>query len=156
MGPEKRMRVLTEYDLHLIGEGSHYKKYEKLGSHIREIEGMKGIHFVVWAPNAEAVSVIGDFNGWDSGPHPMQSLGDSGIWEIFIPGLGEGTLYKFEIRSRFSGYVTQKADPFGFYFEVRPKSASIVYDIEGFGWNDSHWMAKRAERNWLESPVAIY
>ena len=156
MGPEKRMRVLTEFDLHLIGEGSHYKKYEKLGSHIREVEGVKGVHFVVWAPNAEAVSVIGDFNGWDSGSHPMQSLGDSGIWEIFIPGLGEGTLYKFEIRSRFSSYVTQKADPFGFYFEVRPKSASIVYDIEGYGWDDSHWMARRAERNWLESPLAIY
>ena len=150
------MRVLTEFDLHLIGEGSHYKKYEKLGSHVREIEGTRGVHFAVWAPNAEAVSVIGDFNGWDNRAHPMHGLGDSGIWEIFVPGLGEGALYKFEIRSRFKGYVTQKADPFGFYFEVRPKSASIVYDIEGFGWNDSHWMAKRKERNWLESPVAIY
>lgn len=156
MNPEKRVRILTDYDLHLIGEGSHYKKYEKLGAHFIEIDGVKGVHFAVWAPNAKKVSVIGDFNNWNSKSHPMQSLGESGIWETFIPGLGEGTLYKFEIRSGFRKYTAQKADPFAFYFELRPKSASIVYDINGYGWNDDDWMKKRAGTPWFESPIATY
>ncbi len=156
MSPEKKVRVLTEFDLHLIGEGSHYKKYEKLGSHVMEVEGVSGVHFAVWAPNAKKVSVIGDFNGWNADTHPMSSIGQSGIWETFVPGIGEGSLYKFEIRSRFGRNVAQKADPFAFYFELRPKSASIVYDINGYAWRDGEWMEKRPRTNLLESPVAMY
>ncbi len=156
MSPEKKIRVLTDFDLHLIGEGSHYKKYEKLGAHVMEIEGVKGVHFAVWAPNAKNVSLIGDFNNWNSKTHPMHSLGSSGIWELFVPGLGEGAVYKFEIRSRHNKYTAQKADPFAFYFELRPKSASIVYDLDGYRWSDGEWMEERPKTHWLDSPVSMY
>ncbi|HWR59092.1 MAG TPA: 1,4-alpha-glucan branching protein GlgB [Thermodesulfovibrionales bacterium] len=156
MGPEEKRRVLTEFDLHLMGEGSHYKKYEKLGSHVMEIDGVRGVHFAVWAPNAKKVSVIGDFNNWNAGTHPMYSLGQSGIWEIFVPGIGEGSRYKFEIRSKLNKHIAQKADPFAFYFELRPKSASVVYDIDGYQWDDGDWMERRPGINWLEAPIAIY
>jgi 1,4-alpha-glucan branching enzyme len=156
MSPEKKIRILTEFDLHLIGEGSHYKKYEKLGAHVMEIEGVSGVHFAVWAPNAKKVSVIGDFNDWNAGTNPMYSLGQSGIWETFIPGIREGSLYKFEIKSKFNKQVAQKADPFAFYFELRPKSASVVYDIDGYRWNDGDWMERRPRLNWLEAPIAMY
>ncbi|MCL4537419.1 MAG: 1,4-alpha-glucan branching protein GlgB [Nitrospirae bacterium] len=152
-----KKRVLTDFDLHLIGEGTHYKNYEKLGAHVVEIGGVKGVHFAVWAPNAKRVSVIGDFNHWDGKKHPMKLLGDSGIWEIFVPGLDEGELYKFEIKSKYKGYKEQKADPFAFYFEVRPKSAAIVYNIEGkHKWQDAEWIEMRGKKNWFESPVSIY
>ncbi len=156
MSPDKKIKVLTDFDLHLIGEGSHFENYEKLGAHVMEIDGVKGVHFAVWAPNARKVSVIGDFNRWDGRRHPMKCLGESGVWELFIPGLGEGTLYKFAIRSRFKKYTSQKADPFAFYFEVRPKSASIVYDINGYQWNDSDWLRQREQTQWLERPIAMY
>lgn len=149
-------QVFTDYDLYLIGEGSHYKKYEKLGAHVTEIGGVKGVHFAVWAPNAKSVSVIGDFNGWDNRRHPMRLLVESGIWEIFLPGLGEGELYKFDIKSRYHGYHAVKADPYGFYFEMRPKSASIVHDINKYFWGDKKWMKKRERRNWFEAPVSVY
>jgi 1,4-alpha-glucan branching enzyme len=148
--------VLSDFDLHLIGEGRHYKNYEKLGAHIMTINGIEGVHFAVWAPNAKRVSVIGDFNNWDGRRHQMRVLGLSGIWEIFIPGLQEGEIYKFEIKSRSKKYIAPKADPYAFYFEVRPKSASIVYDINRYKWNDKKWMEKRSKKNWLESPVSIY
>jgi 1,4-alpha-glucan branching enzyme len=148
--------VLTDFDLHLIGEGRHYKNYEKLGAHVMEINGIKGVHFAVWAPNAKIVSVIGDFNNWDGRRHQMRALGLSGIWEIFIPGLKEGELYKFKIKSRFKKYVVAKADPYAFYFEMRPKSASIVYNINRHRWNDRKWIEMRAKKNWLESPITIY
>lgn len=156
MGNNPKEQVLTDFDLHLIGEGSHYKKYEKLGAHVVEINGIKGVHFAVWAPNAERVSVIGDFNNWDGRRHPMQVLGSSGVWEIFIPGLDEGELYKFEIKSKFHNYIAVKVDPYAFYFELRPKSASIVYNINKYQWNDSTWMEMRAKKNWFESQVSIY
>ncbi len=149
-------QILTDYDLHLIGEGTHYRKYEKLGAHVIEIGGVKGVHFAVWAPNAKSVSVIGDFNRWDDRRHPMRLLVGSGIWEIFVPGLGEGELYKFSIKSRYHNYRSVKADPYGFFFEVRPKSASIVCDINGYSWGDKKWMKKRERANWFESPVSIY
>jgi 1,4-alpha-glucan branching enzyme len=149
-------QVLTDYDLHLIGEGSHYKKYEKLGTHVTELGGMKGVHFAVWAPNAKSVSVIGDFNSWDGSRHPMRLLVGSGIWEIFIPGLGEGELYKFDIKSRYHNYRAVKADPYGFYFEMRPKSASVVHDINKYSWSDKKWMKKRERMNWFEAPVSAY
>jgi len=148
--------VLTDFDLHLIGEGRHYKKYEKLGAHVMSINGIKGVHFAVWAPNAKRVSVIGDFNNWDGRRHQMRVLGSSGIWEIFIPSLKEGEFYKFEIKSRFRKYITVKADPYAFYFEVRPKSASIVYNINRYKWNDKKWMEMRPKKNWLESPISCY
>jgi 1,4-alpha-glucan branching enzyme len=149
-------QVLTDYDLHLIGEGTHYKEYEKLGAHVMKIGGTKGVHFAVWAPNARSVHVIGDFNGWDSRRHPMRLLETSGIWELFIPELAEGEKYKFDIRSKYQKYEAVKSDPHGFYFEHRPKSASIVYDIDRHRWGDDRWMEKRSRTNWFESPVAIY
>lgn len=152
-----KKRILTDFDLHLIGEGTHYKNYEKLGAHVVEIDGSIGVHFAVWAPNAKSVSVIGNFNDWNDKKHPMKLLGDSGIWEIFIPGLGEWELYKFVIKSKYKGYREQKADPFAFYFEVRPKSAAIVYNINNkHKWQDAEWMQMREKRNWFESPISIY
>lgn len=148
--------VLSDFDLHLMGEGNHYKKYEKLGAHLRVLEGVSGVQFAVWAPNARRVSVIGDFNRWDGRRHPMRVRGSTGIWELFIPGLGEGTLYKFEIKARYSDYLAQKADPYGFFFEHTPKTASVVHDQHRYEWQDQQWMQARPQRNWLESPIAIY
>jgi 1,4-alpha-glucan branching enzyme len=149
-------QVLTDYDLHLLGEGTHYREYEKLGAHVMKVGGTRGVHFAVWAPNARSVHVIGDFNSWDSRRHPMRLLETSGIWELFIPELGEGEKYKFDIRSKYQKYEAVKSDPHGFYFEHRPKSASIVYDIDRHRWGDDKWMEKRSRTNWFESPVAIY
>jgi 1,4-alpha-glucan branching enzyme len=149
--------VLTEFDLHLIGEGTHYRNYEKLGSHVRIIDGVKGVHFAVWAPNAKNASVVGDFNNWDGRRHPMRMLGQSGVWEIFVPGIDEGMPYKYEIKSKYNKYHEFKADPFSFYFEVRPKSAAIVYDLDNkHEWRDSEWLASRSQKNWFRSPVSIY
>ena len=119
--------VLTDFDLHLFGEGTHHRAFEKLGAHPVNVGATTGVHFAVWAPNAERVSVIGDFNGWDGRVHPMRVLLGHGVWEIFIPGLGRGEKYKFEIRSR-SGTVPQKADPFAMWSEAPPRTASIVWD----------------------------
>ncbi|MFN8006857.1 MAG: 1,4-alpha-glucan branching protein GlgB [Terriglobia bacterium] len=148
--------VLTDFDLHLMGEGTHFKKYEKLGGHLHTIQGVSGVHFAVWAPNAARVSVIGDFNHWDGRRHPMRVRGNSGLWEIFIPGLEEGCIYKFEIKSRWNNSLTIKADPYGAYFEKPPKTASIVHDTSRYVWQDRDWMEKRPTRNWLDSPVSIY
>ncbi|MFZ3329113.1 MAG: 1,4-alpha-glucan branching protein GlgB [Candidatus Acidiferrales bacterium] len=148
--------VLTEYDLYLSGEGTHYLKYEKLGAHVREVAGVRGVQFAVWAPNAKRVSVVGNFNYWDGRVYPMRHRGESGIWEIFIPGLGEGELYKFEILGRFGNYLGLKSDPYGFSGEVRPKNASVVRNIDGYQWKDRPWMESRALRDWLHSPMTIY
>jgi 1,4-alpha-glucan branching enzyme len=149
--------VLTDFDLHLIGEGTHYKNYEKLGSHVTTIDGVKGVHFAVWAPNARNVGVVGDFNSWDGRRHPMRPLGSSGTWEIFIPGLAEGTVYKYEIKSKYHKHRELKADPFSFSFEVRPKNAAIVYDIENrHEWKDSEWLSFRSRKNWFQAPLSIY
>jgi len=148
--------VLTDFDLHLIGEGTHYKNYEKLGAHVIEVQGVTGVHFGVWAPNASHVTVIGDFNNWDRRRHPMRLLGVSGIWELFIPGMGEGEVYKFFVKSRYHNFEAEKIDPYASYFEVRPKSASIVHDINKYTWNDRSWIEKRQKRNWFESPVSVY
>ncbi len=148
--------VLTDFDLHLLGEGTHYRNYERLGAHLREHEGIRGVHFAVWAPNAQRVSVVGNFNHWDGRRHPMRSRGSSGIWEIFIPELVQGEVYKFEIKSQHNGYLVEKSDPYGFAAELRPQTASIVWDINGFEWHDDEWMAHRAERQALDRPMAIY
>ena len=148
--------VLTEYDLYLSGEGTHYQKYEKLGAHVREIAGVRGVQFGVWAPNARRVSVVGDFNFWDGRVHPMRHRGSSGIWEIFIPGLDEGEVYKFEILSSVGGLVGLKTDPYGFAGEMRPNNASVVRTIDGHKWKDTAWMESRSLRDWLHSPMTIY
>jgi 1,4-alpha-glucan branching enzyme len=148
--------LLSEYDLYLMGEGTHYQKYEKLGAHVREIAGVRGVHFAVWAPNATRVSVVGDFNRWDGRVHSLRNRGPSGIWELFIPGLDVGLIYKFEIRSKFSDLPFLKADPYALYAEVRPKSGSIVAELGGYRWGDGEWMEARAKRDWLAAPVAAY
>ncbi|HKB10095.1 MAG TPA: 1,4-alpha-glucan branching protein GlgB [Vicinamibacterales bacterium] len=154
--PYRYGRVLTDFDLHLLGEGKHHRMFEKLGSHLVEFGGTRGVHFAVWAPNAERVSVIGDFNGWDGRVTPMRLLVPGGIWEIFIPELREGEKYKYEIRAR-DGSILKKADPFALAFEVPPQTAAIVRDISRYEWSDHEWMASReAEDAWLERPMAVY
>lgn len=146
--------LLTDFDLYLIGEGTHYKKYERLGAHLRSVNGVEGVHFAVWAPNAWRVSVVGNFNNWDGRSHPMRLHKAQGIWELFIPGLKEGELYKYEIKS--SAGISLKTDPYGFYSEIRPMTASMVWDINKYRWGDDEWMHLREKRNWLESPISIY
>jgi 1,4-alpha-glucan branching enzyme len=150
------VRVLTDYDLHLFGEGTFLRAFEKLGAHRVTAGGMVGIHFAVWAPNAAQVNLIGDFNGWDGRVHPMRNLGPSGVWEIFIPGLADGEKYKYEIRTR-NGALVKKADPYAVSFEVPPQSASVVRDISNYVWRDAEWMATRESFNsWLERPMSVY
>ena len=148
--------LLSDYDLHLLKEGTHYRNYEKLGSHVRIVDGVRGVQFAVWAPNARRVSLIGDFNQWDNRRHSMRFHPGAGVWEIFIPGLGEETLYKFEIKWRRFNFVVQKTDPYAFYFERRPKTAAIVYDINKYRWRDDDWMNGRAAKNSLDAPMSIY
>lgn len=147
--------LLTDDDLHLFNEGSHFRLYEKLGSHLFTREGVEGTYFAVWAPDAVKVSVVGDFNGWDTSSHPLQPRAQSGIWEGFITGVKKGAPYKYHILSRFSDYKADKADPFAVFCEVPPKTASIVWDLD-YTWGDSEWMAKRAEFNGPDRPMAIY
>jgi 1,4-alpha-glucan branching enzyme len=153
--PYTFLPVLSDFDVQLLGEGTHQRSYEKLGAHIMTVEGVKGVHFAVWAPNAKRVSVIGDFNRWDGRRHPMRTLGGSGIWELFIPGLGEGTIYKFEIKGPFD-QVFEKADPHAYAAELRPKTASVVWDINKHQWGDQGWLEKRAGTNYLREPMSIY
>ena len=148
--------VLTDFDLHLLAEGTHYRNYERLGAHVREHEGFRGVHFAVWAPNAQRVSVVGNFNHWDGRRHPMRNRGTSGIWEIFIPDLVQGEVYKYEIKSQHNSYLVEKSDPYGFAAELRPRTASIVWDVTRFEWHDQEWMSQRAERQALDKPIAIY
>ena len=154
--PYRYPAVLTDYDLHLFSEGTHFRLYEKLGAHLVEHDGAKGVCFAVWAPNAERVSVIGEFNQWDGRRHPMRPRGNSGLWEIFIPGLQQGDLYKYEIKTRYMGYIATKTDPYGLCAEMRPNSASIVWDLSRYQWHDQEWMAARKQRQALDAPIAIY
>ena len=148
--------VLTDYDLHLLGEGTHYRNFERLGAHLRSHENVKGVHFAVWAPNAMRVSVVGDFNHWDGRRHMMRSAGSTGIWELFIPELCEGEVYKFEIKSRVNDYLVQKSDPYGFAAENRPKTASVVWDVNKIKWSDEEWMAQRERGQGLDAPISVY
>ena len=147
--------VLTNFELYLHGEGTHYEAYNTLGAHPAECEGVKGARFAVWAPNAEVVSVVGEFNDWDTRRHPMR-MRDGGVWEIFLPGAGVGTPYKYFVRSRLHAYRQMKADPYGFAMEPPPKSASLVWDVDGYEWGDGEWMERRRRKNWLKEPVSIY
>ncbi|MFM8891844.1 MAG: 1,4-alpha-glucan branching protein GlgB, partial [Planctomycetia bacterium] len=140
--------------LHLLGEGRHWRSYEKLGAQLHEVDRCSGVNFAVWAPNADAVSVVGDFNAWDGRRHAMRNLSRSGIWELFVPGLGVGTLYKFRVHAE--GTSSDRADPYGFGGEVPPRTASRVTDVTGYAWQDGDWMRERATRNGLEAPLSVY
>ena len=154
--PYRYGRVLTDFDLHLFNEGTHHRLFEKFGAHVITIGNATGVHFAVWAPNAERVSVVGDFNGWDGRVHVMRQLGASGVWEIFIPGLQEGERYKYEVLDR-TGVLRLKADPLGFFFEIPPASASIVRRLDRYEWRDAPWMRERAGTSlWHERPMSIY
>jgi 1,4-alpha-glucan branching enzyme len=146
---------ISDFDLYLHGEGTNYESYNTLGAHIVESLGVTGVRFAVWAPNAEVVCVVGDFNHWDTRRHPMRVRNGS-IWEIFMPEVGPGTPYKYHIRSRHLGHRQLKADPYGFACEVPPKSASVVADLDEHEWSDDEWMSARAKRDWLKEPVSIY
>ncbi|MCI0395083.1 MAG: 1,4-alpha-glucan branching protein GlgB [Chloroflexi bacterium] len=148
--------TLHDFDEYLLAEGTHLYMYEKLGAHLAELNGRRGVLFAVWAPNARRVSVVGNFNNWDGRRHPMRFHHDSGIWDLFIPNLGEGELYKYEIKTRYQDYTVAKSDPVGFYSEVRPNTASIVWDINKHIWNDAAWLAGRAHRHQLDQPINIY
>jgi 1,4-alpha-glucan branching enzyme len=153
--PYRYGRVLTDFDLHLLSEGTHYRAFEKLGAHRITQGTTTGVHFAVWAPNAGRVSVIGDFNGWDGRVTPMRFL-TTGVWEIFIPGFADGEKYKFEIRTR-NGATLKKTDPFALAFEAPPQTAAIVHDISRYEWGDAEWMSSRAARGgWLDAPVSVY
>jgi 1,4-alpha-glucan branching enzyme len=151
--------TLGDMDLYLFNEGNHHEIYRKLGAHHRVMTyhdvQIGGIGFAVWAPNAKRVSVIGDFNNWDGRRHVMRTMGSAGVWEIFIPGLQHGQNYKFEVKTK-DGHLLEKCDPYAFYAEVRPKTASKVYDISGYSWSDGEYMNRRRARNWRKEPVSIY
>src|SRR5262249_49388424 len=134
--------------------GRHEELWERLGAHVREIDGVLGTAFAVWAPSARAVSVVGDFNFWDGRLHPMRTLGASGIWELFLPGVGHRAVYTYALLAP-DGEVRLKADPVAFATEVPPKTASVVYDSR-FEWADEEWLAKRSETKALEAPMSIY
>ncbi len=147
--------LLSEDDLYLFNEGSHYRLYEKLGAHPASLGGEAGNCFAVWAPDAKGVSVVGDFNGWNPSSHPLRPRASSGIWEGFIQGIGKGALYKYHISSRHRAHRADKADPFGLLHEVPPKTASVVWDLE-YQWNDDAWMKERQRHNSLQAPISIY
>ncbi|MFH0924265.1 MAG: 1,4-alpha-glucan branching protein GlgB, partial [bacterium] len=152
----KDVSLLTDYDTHLFREGSFFHVFEKLGSHLIEVDGVKGAYFAVWAPNAESISVIGDFNGWNHNSHYLAARWDnSGVWEGFIPGIEKGDRYKYHITSVYNGYKIDKGDPYSYYWELSPRTASRVWDLD-YGWNDQEWMAKRYQFNGLNSPISIY
>jgi 1,4-alpha-glucan branching enzyme len=153
--PYSFLPTLGESDLYLFGKGDERRLYEKLGSQLRVIDGVSGASFAVWAPNAQRVSVVGDFNQWDGRRHPMRSLGVSGVWEIFVPGVGEGAHYKYEVRD-IHGQISLKTDPFGFFFEVPPKNAAIVWNTRRFQWSDEAWMMRRRQRDPLRAPISVY
>ncbi len=149
-----RNPYLTDFDIHLFAEGNHHRIYEKLGAHVTEVDGVKGVYFAVWAPNARNVSVLGDFNYWDGRKHQMRKIGN-GIWELFIPGLDYGEHYKYEVKN-WEGHIYEKSDPYGFQQEVRPKTASIVTNLDSYTWNDAAWMETRRHTDPLTQPISVY
>ncbi|TVR22793.1 MAG: 1,4-alpha-glucan branching protein GlgB [Anaerolineaceae bacterium] len=148
--------TFSDYDLYLWNEGRLLDSYRKFGAQLRDVGGVRGVNFAVWAPNAQKVAVIGDFNGWDARVHPMHRHGDSGVWELFIPGLAAGAKYKFEIRSQYNRYQAEKFDPFAFGSELRPSTASVVEDLTTYEWQDAGWMKTRGQGDPLQKPMAIY
>jgi 1,4-alpha-glucan branching enzyme len=155
--PYRFPSTLGALDLQLLGEGTHYKAYERLGAHPTTLQGVAGVVFAVWAPNARRVSVVGDWNGWDGRQHPMRLHPGNGIWELFIPGVERGARYKFEILARSGEPLALKADPYAVAFEVEePRTASVVWSLDGYAWGDQAWMAERARRHAVDAPIAIY
>ena len=146
--------ILTDFDTYLMGEGSHERTYEKMGAHLVEINGEKGVHFAVWAPNAQKVCLMGDFNSWHGDSHPLASS-NSGIWTLFVPALTENSVYKYRVVSQ-SGESFEKADPYGFSMEQRPRTASVVADLNRYQWTDGDWIAGRAKHQALDRPISIY
>jgi 1,4-alpha-glucan branching enzyme len=142
--------------LYLLGEGAHYQSYERLGAHLREMNGIKGTHFAVWAPNAGVVSLIGEFNHWDARVHPMRFHAGAGVWDIFMPAVGEGTRYKYQVWNHDFSAKADKSDPYGYYAELRPGTASIVCNIDGYEWHDADWVADRKRRHATDAPISIY
>ncbi len=151
--------IVTDFDLYLLAHGTHYKIYEKLGAHLTEINGETGVHFAVWAPNAEKVSVIGDFNNWQESLNEMKKLNEGGVWTLFVPNIGEGALYKYAIKPKGGKKYINKIDPYAFRAELRPKTASIVAEINRYKWNDTDWMKQRTANKdtcpW-KCPMSIY
>ena len=148
--------LFTDFDIDLFKAGKHFRLYEKLGAHLLEVDGVKGVYFAVWAPSARSVSVVGDFNYWIQGDHQLQVRWDSsGIWEGFIPGIEKGTTYKYKIQSNNDGIITEKADPFALYCEHPPHTASVVWDLD-YQWKDKKWMETRKEHNDLDKPYSVY
>ena len=148
--------LFTDFDIHLFKAGKHFRLYEKLGAHLIEVDGIQGVYFAVWAPTAHSVSVVGDFNYWTQGEHPLQVRWDaSGIWEGFIPNVQKGTTYKYKIQSNNGGIITEKADPFALYCEHPPHTASVIWDLD-YKWNDKKWMDNRADKNALDKPYSVY
>jgi 1,4-alpha-glucan branching enzyme len=147
--------LLTDYDLHLFGEGTHYRSYTRMGAQLRTVDGVSGVNFCVWGPNAQSVSLVGDFNHWDGRGHAMRKHIPSGIWELFVPGLGPGEKYKLRVKTEH-GEVIDKTDPYGFAAELPPRTASIVTDLDHYHWSDHHWMDHRRNTNTLEQPISIY
>ncbi|MGB7274132.1 MAG: 1,4-alpha-glucan branching enzyme [Geitlerinemataceae cyanobacterium] len=149
-----RSSKLTDMDIHLFGEGNHHRIYEKLGAHPMELDGVQGVYFAVWAPNARNISILGDFNSWDGRQHQMAIRGN-GVWELFVPELGVGASYKYEIKNQ-DGHIYEKSDPYGYQQEVRPKTASIVTDLDRYTWNDAEWLEQRRNRDPLVHPISVY
>jgi 1,4-alpha-glucan branching enzyme len=148
--------MFTDFDINLFKAGKHFRLYDKLGSHLVEVDGVKGTYFAVWAPSAKSVSVVGDFNYWKAGEHELNVRWDSsGIWEGFIPDVDKGTKYKYKIHSNNNGIWTEKADPFARFCEHPPNTASLVWDAP-YQWNDSNWMETREEKNGLNRPYSVY
>jgi 1,4-alpha-glucan branching enzyme len=147
---------IGDLDLHLFGEGRHRHGYHFLGAHEHEVDGVGGVLFAVWAPNAERVSVVGDFNNWDGRRHLMRVRGGSGVWELFVPDLDSGHIYKYEIRNRHSGDILLKADPYGQRYESRPRTGSIIPARDNYAWSDGAWMERRRTNDWQHSPMSVY
>ncbi|HSF70092.1 MAG TPA: 1,4-alpha-glucan branching protein GlgB [Nitrospira sp.] len=155
IGLMEQATLLTSHDVYLFNEGTHFRLYEKLGARPMRVHDVDGTYFAVWAPNAERVSVIGSFNDWSKDSHPLRPRESSGIWEGFIPGVGKGALYKFNIRSHVNGYQVDKTDPFALFNEIPPKTASIVWDTQ-YDWHDAEWMHGRHRHNALKAPISVY
>ncbi len=149
-----RSSQITDFDIHLFAEGNHHRIYEKFGAHPLELDGVAGVYFALWAPNARNVSILGDFNQWDGREHQMRKL-ENGIWELFIPELKVGTAYKYEVKN-WEGHIYEKSDPYGFQQEVRPKTASLVADLNTYEWHDADWMEKRRNTDPLSQPISVY
>lgn len=154
-GAQLEQPFLSDYDQHLFNEGTHERIYQKLGAHFAIQSGQTGVYFAVWAPNARNVSVVGDFNHWNRQVHPMSFLNSTGIWNLFIPDLQQGELYKYAIEGP-DGRVFEKVDPYGFASELRPRTASKVWNLENYEWNDQRWVEERDQKRWLEEPISIY